>query len=201
MLFLGKTIFPKNISVTYTLKQYFNKLAVKIFNNAYSYTNSIEQRGMKQKKLEIKKLIIAAVLSILFVPVVAQDWQTNFETTKALAHNQNKTIVLVFMGSDWCAPCMKLEKEIWSSEEFKAYAQNHFIMHKADFPRKKKNKADAEQVKHNKALAEKYNTKGYFPYVALLDKNGKVLGHTGYKKLSPDAYIKHLEEIIAKAKN
>ena len=31
------------------------------------------------------------------------------------AQKQNKKIILVFQGSDWCGPCIKLSKEIWST--------------------------------------------------------------------------------------
>ncbi len=143
---------------------------------------------------------MVAFLILLFVSgaLFAQDWQSDFEKSKQLAAAENKTIILVFQGSDWCAPCMKLEKEIWQSDEFKAYAKNHFVMQKADFPRKKANKLDDEQDIRNKELAAKYNTKGYFPFVAILDKNGKVLGETGYKKMTPKEYIYHLESFISK---
>ena len=49
----------------------------------------------------------------------AQDWQTNFEEAKKIASAQDKNIILVFSGSDWCAPCIKLDKSIWQSEAFK----------------------------------------------------------------------------------
>jgi thiol-disulfide isomerase/thioredoxin len=39
-----------------------------------------------------------------------QDWKTNFELVKKEAASQSKPIVLVFSGSDWCAPCIKLDK-------------------------------------------------------------------------------------------
>ncbi len=141
---------------------------------------------------------VLAVMMLLLISVTAftQDWQNNFAKTKDLAGEDNKTIILVFQGSDWCAPCMKLEKEIWESETFKAYAKEHYVMHKADFPRKKKNQADSQQVEINKKLAEQYNPKGFFPLVAILDKNGKVLGETGFKKMSPEEYIKHLDSFI-----
>lgn len=139
-------------------------------------------------------------LILLFVSstVFAQNWQTNFIQSKELAATENKTIVLVFAGSDWCAPCMRLENEIWESDEFRAYAKNNYVLHKADFPRKKTNKLNAEQVKINKELAAKYNTKGYFPFVVLIDKDGNILGETGYKKMAPKEYIKHLESLIKK---
>ena len=85
----------------------------------------------------------------------AQDWHTNFSEAKTLAANQNKPIILVFQGSDWCAPCIKLDRQIWSSSEFRDYSKDHFIMLKADFPRKSKNALSQEQEDHNKRLAEK----------------------------------------------
>lgn len=133
---------------------------------------------------------------ILPLITIAQDWQTDFETAKKLAKEQSKPIILVFQGSDWCAPCIKLDKEIWSTDEFKAYSREHFIMLKADFPRGRKNRLSSEQEEKNNALAEKYNKEGYFPLVVVLDKNGKVLGTTGYKKLSPSEYIELLNSFI-----
>lgn len=122
----------------------------------------------------------------------AQIWNTDIATAKKTAQEQNRKIILVFQGSDWCAPCIKLEKEIWSSEEFKTYSNQHFVLLKADFPKKKANKLSKEQQDKNDLLAEKYNQNGYFPLVVVLDKTGKVLGTTGYKNLSPAEYIKLL---------
>ena len=99
---------------------------------------------------------------------------------------------MVFQGSDWCAPCIKLEQEIWSSDEFKSYAEDHFVLLKADFPKRKKNALVKEQQEANNHLAEVYNKQGFFPFVVVLDKEGKVLGETGYNKVEPKEYIKIL---------
>lgn len=123
----------------------------------------------------------------------SQDWVFNFDKAKAIAKKENKTIIMVFQGSDWCAPCIKLDKEIWQTETFKSYVKDHFVMLKLDFPKRKKNALDAEQEKHNNALAEKYNKNGYFPYVVVLDSKGNQLGSTGYKKITPKDYIALLE--------
>ena len=42
-------------------------------------------------------------------------------------------------------------------------------------------------------LAEKYNPNGYFPFVVVLDKSGNVLGKIGYKKTTPQEYIKIID--------
>ena len=93
---------------------------------------------------------------------------------------------------------MKLEKEIWETEEFKAYADENYVLYKADFPRKKSNKLPKEIAEQNKLLAEQYNTKGYFPLVVIMNGEGTVLGETGYKNRTPGDYIKHLNSFIRK---
>lgn len=128
--------------------------------------------------------------------VLAQQWELDFDQAKKTAQNGNKAIILVFSGSDWCAPCIKLEKEIWESPDFQAYAKDHYVMVRADFPRRKVNKLLADQEAKNAKLAEKYNSNGYFPGVVVMDKNATVLGRTGYKKLSPTEYIEHLNSFI-----
>jgi len=139
---------------------------------------------------------ILATTFIVFITICntfAQEWHTNFSEAKTIATKENKPIILVFQGSDWCAPCIKLDKEIWNTDEFKTYAKDHFIMLKADFPRKKQNALTKEQQEHNDKLAETYNQNGYFPYVVVLNEKGEIQGSTGYKKSTPNEYIKLLE--------
>lgn len=148
----------------------------------------------------MKKLILIISLISFGLSLSAQNWQTDFNKAKEMARKQNKKIILVFQGSDWCAPCMKLDREIWSTEEFKTYAATNFVMVQADFPRKKANKPSEEQKKKNEMLMEKYNQQGFFPYVVVFNSNGRVLGNTGYKKVSVSNYIEKLEsfELIEK---
>jgi thioredoxin-related protein len=139
------------------------------------------------------KVVYLALMLFVAVTANSQNWTTDVEEAKISAQKENETIVLVFQGSDWCAPCIKLDREIWSTDEFKAYAKGHYIMLKADFPRRKQNALSEDLQNHNKQLAETYNKNGYFPYVVMLDENGKVLSENGYKKTTPKAYIKLLE--------
>ena len=141
----------------------------------------------------MKKIIV--VLVVMFVSVsttMAQDWNTDINVAKELASKESKPIILVFQGSDWCAPCIKLDREIWSTEAFKKYAKENYVMLKADFPRKKNNALSETQTKANGLLAEKYNKRGFFPFVVVLDSKGKVLGESSYKKTTPENYIKEL---------
>jgi thioredoxin-related protein len=142
----------------------------------------------------MRRFLLQLVLLLLSpVFLFAQQWETNASQAMDLARKEHKPVILVFQGSDWCAPCIRLDHEIWSSETFRSYAADHFIMLKADFPRKKKNALPKEQEEANARLAEKYNEQGIFPLVVVLDENGKVLGKTGYKKVPPEEYITLLE--------
>ena len=126
----------------------------------------------------------------------AQDWQENYTEALAMAKKQDKPLILVFAGSDWCGPCIKLDKAIWQSKEFKEFSEENYILYKADFPRKKANRLSETLTAKNTSLAEKYNPQGHFPLVVVLDENGNVLGNTGYVKSTPSSYIAHLNTFL-----
>lgn len=132
------------------------------------------------------------VLFLLFFTALgySQNWKSSFEEAKNQALAENKNIVLVFSGSDWCAPCIKLDKTVWQSAEFKKESETNWVIYKADFPKKKANQLSPTLNETNKKLAEKYNASGNFPLVMLLDKTGAVLGVEGYKNYTASDYIK-----------
>ena len=144
---------------------------------------------------QMKKQMVVLLLFIASA-VYSQDWKTDFIIAKQEATAQNKPLLLVFSGSDWCAPCIKLDKTIWQSVEFKKYATENLILERADFPKKKQNQLDPNIKKQNQELAEKYNKNGIFPLVVLLDASGQVLGTTSYKNVSPSDYIALLNSFI-----
>jgi thioredoxin-related protein len=135
------------------------------------------------------KNIVAFLMVFTSFLGYSQNWKTNFEEAKTQAMNDNKNILLVFSGSDWCAPCIKLDKTVWQSEEFKKESESKWVIYRADFPKKKVNQLDSALTESNKKLAAQYNAEGYFPLVLLLDKTGTVLGVDGYKNISAAAYI------------
>lgn len=141
--------------------------------------------------MNLGKLVL--VIALLVVSATfGQDWQTDFSKAKEMAIAEDKPIILVFQGSDWCAQCIKLDRAVWSTDSFKDYAAKHYVMVQADFPRKKKNALSDKQTKANAVLAETYNKNGVFPLVVVLDSSGKVLGETSYKKTTPQNYIEEL---------
>ena len=123
----------------------------------------------------------------------SQSWETDFSLAQQKALGQNKPLLLVFSGSDWCAPCIKLDKNIWQSAVFNQFASEELVLYRADFPQKRKNRLSEQLAKSNQKLAEEYNPKGYFPHVVVLDETGKVLGAMGYANISPEEYIEKIK--------
>ena len=142
------------------------------------------------------KKVIVVVFLFISLCTFSQNWKNNIEEAKTEAKTSNKNILLVFSGSDWCAPCIKLDRTIFQTEVFKAEAAQKWVLVKADFPKKKGNLLSVELTNSNKKLAEKYNKEGNFPLVVLLDATGKTLGMLGYKNVTPEAYIQLVNNLI-----
>lgn len=142
--------------------------------------------------------IISTILILFFncFSAQAQYWTNNFIEAKKAAKENKKMILMVFQGSDWSAPCLRLERDILSSKIFKDYAKSHLIMVKVDFP--KENERSNDQIKHNKYLAGQYNRYGVFPYMVLVNSEGKVLYNMHYRPVNPEEYIEVLHDIIKK---
>jgi thioredoxin-related protein len=142
--------------------------------------------------------VIAAVLGVLIAaplgagPALAAEapeiWQTDYKQALSEAAQENKRVLLEFAGSDWCQPCIQMDKDVLSQPDFKKFAASNLILVKLDFPRRKQlPPAEAEQ---NQKLQQKYTIEG-FPTYVLLDPSGKeVRRQLGYLKGGPTEFIK-----------
>lgn len=147
----------------------------------------------KSQILKIKFLILFFFISCFSF---SQEWENSYADAKSKVEESGGALLLVFAGSDWCAPCIKLDRLVFQSPEFGQYAKQNLVLYKADFPRKKANSPTPELAVANKILAEKFNPSGYFPLVVLLDTNEEVLGSFGYQKKPVEDYISHLNSLL-----
>ena len=119
-------------------------------------------------------------------------WLTDFEAAKTQARVQNKTLLINFTGSDWCPPCIMLDRQVFSQPEFADYAAKNLVLLEVDFPH---NKAQTDgQKAANDKLADRYGIYGY-PTEIVLDANGKKIGELGYTPGGPKAFIASLEKL------
>ena len=120
------------------------------------------------------------------------NWLTNFEMAQAQALAGKKTLLINFTGSDWCPPCLALEKEVFEQPEFAEYAAKNLVLLKVDFPRIKMQ--SLEEKAANRQLAERYQIYG-FPTIVLLDSSRKVIGELGYQPGGPKPFIAAIEKL------
>jgi thioredoxin-related protein len=112
----------------------------------------------------------------------------------ARAKTANKLLFLDFTGSDWCPPCMQLEKQVFSQPEFQRYAEDNLVFVVVDFPRKTKLPGDVQEA--NNRLAEQFNVEA-FPTLVVLDGNGtEVWRNVGF----PDGGLSGLIATLDKLK-
>lgn len=133
-------------------------------------------------------LNVAAVLTLTgaLASAAPKGWTTDFEAAKAQAQKEGKALLVEFTGSDWCPPCKKLHKEVFSKSDFIRKARKDFVLVKLDFPRTQK--IDDSLKKQNERLAKEYKIRG-FPTVLLMDSKGKVFKKSGYQPGGSKAYL------------
>lgn len=108
------------------------------------------------------------------------------------ANQENKNVVLYFSGSDWCGACLKFKKNVLDTDEFLQFSNEKFIFVTLDFPQRSK-ATDTFSMEEKEKLAEKYNPKGTFPLLVILDKNGNTLKEIrGYKGQNTAQIIQNL---------
>ncbi len=125
--------------------------------------------------------------------LLGQEWEDDFRLAQERAAQEQKKLLLVFSGSDWCIPCIRLDKEVWQDSAFLTYAQEHLVLYRADFPKRKKNQLPQEIKAKHQVLAAQYNPKGYFPWVVVFRPNKEVSGTFVYTKQPVSKYIEQLK--------
>jgi thioredoxin-related protein len=125
-----------------------------------------------------------AIFTFLFIWVNSSfsrqsslNWLTNYTTAIAAAAKENKAVLLFFHGSDWCPPCIKMQRDVFSDSNFIDFAATKLIFLDVDFPSKPP--LTAAQLKHNQAVKKQFGlpddfTQGY-PQIIIIDASGKIL--------------------------
>ena len=112
-------------------------------------------------------------------------WHDSFEAARQQALVSGKPILADFTGSDWCAWCVKLKKDVFSKAEFEEWARENVVLLELDYPQSSR---QAPEIKaQNEKLASVYAIDSY-PTVLLMDAQGNELARTGYHR-DPATFI------------
>jgi len=145
---------------------------------------------MKNTFTRFLALTAALVLSAGTALAGSEGWHTDFAKAKAKAVEHDKLLLVEFHGSDWCPPCIALKKEVFSTDAFKEFAKDKFVLVDIDFPRK--TKLPEAQMKANGELAEKFRVEG-FPTILVMTPEGEVVGReVGYSRGGKDEFMAFL---------
>jgi protein disulfide-isomerase len=125
-------------------------------------------------------------------------WVTNFNEAAAQAKSENKMILLLFTGSDWCEWCHKLESEVLATNEFADAVGDKFIFVLCDFPMR--TPLEPSLTAQNKELQRRFDIKGY-PTIVLLDSQQNLIGQVGYRPGGPRAYADYLLKMVENFKS
>lgn len=138
------------------------------------------------------KSVLIVVFSVVMASSTGLQAQVleNPEEAFRLSRESQKPLLLVFSGSDWCAPCIRFNKNVLSQEDFIHFASDHFILLKADFPQRRKLPDPIRQ--QNEKLAERFNPSGLFPHILLLNPDESKKGTLKYRNQKSGDFINEL---------
>lgn len=125
-------------------------------------------------------------------------WTDDFEAAKKQAASEGKDLLVAFSGSDWCGWCIRLEKEVFSTDGFAEKVSEIFVPVYIDNP-SDTTRLSALAKKQNGPLTDSYRIKG-FPTVLLMDAEGDVFAETGYSEGGPEKYIEKLKKLVEEGK-
>jgi hypothetical protein len=122
------------------------------------------------------------LLLILLLPFfqVVPTWQSNFDVATEKSIKENKIILIHFINKRSDGGNVKLEKAIFETDEFVAYANNHLVLLKIDLGIEQT--SSEKQFYHNSIIRERYNSGSVAPFTIITDAEGKVLKTWNYKQ-------------------
>lgn len=171
--FIFMAFYSLGLSVLFVLLGFFSREWVGRFGNKSNW----------MKKVLGTSLILAGVfyLFVIVKPYLPKDdsfFRHDFEKAKIEAENSSKGLVLDFYA-DWCIPCKKWDRNIWSQKDVQNQVLEKYIPVKLDCTH------DCSEME------KKFQVKGY-PTIIFLDKNQKenknerIIGGPYEKKLFLD---------------
>lgn len=108
----------------------------------------------------MKKVIVFVFSLFLSGNTMAQMiWVRNYDVAMALAKKSNKLIVMDFWAI-WCNPCLRMDDQLWNSEEIKKLSDN-FICLRVNFD-------------YDLKLVSKYGVRA-IPRVIIITAGGEIL--------------------------
>jgi thioredoxin-related protein len=141
-------------------------------------------------RMKVAIVSLFALFLTSFAAAASKAWSADLDAAFKKAEKEDKNVLVEFTGSDWCPPCIMMNKKVFSKEEFTDSASDDFILVKIDIP-----KGDKALTERNQPLLEKYEVKGV-PTVILFDSEGEEYSRfvaSSYPTV--EGFLAHLKEV------
>lgn len=124
-------------------------------------------------------------------------WWTDLGQAKARAKQENKRILALFTGSDWCPPCRQFEAEVAHDEQFAGIFNGSFVFFKSDWlrntPQPKAIEAEVARVRREYGIRQ-------YPTLKVLNSEGEVLGEVNWTEVRGGSFKEIMIEAIDDAR-
>ncbi|MEX0321216.1 MAG: thioredoxin family protein [Puniceicoccaceae bacterium] len=141
----------------------------------------------------IRKITIGIALLSLAITswgAVPDGWTSDYEEATATAETEDRLVLLMFTGSDWCVWCKRVHQEILDTPVFMEWAKENLVLVYVDFPRKDYRTAKVKE--QNDSLDKQYDVSGY-PTMVLTDPAGEELKRLSYMQGGPKTFIRAIQ--------
>ncbi len=115
----------------------------------------------------IKTTLLTALLSMTYAFAGSAAWVTDLNEGLVQAKKEGKPLLVKFTGSDWCPPCIQINKSVFSKTEFTSEASKDYVLVIVDQP-----SSDKALATKNAPYFQQHKVSGV-PLVILMDSNGK----------------------------
>lgn len=148
----------------------------------------IPQSFVSQNSIDISKDVTDSL-------EIKLNWMPNYKEALKRSKKEKKPILIYFTGSDWCGPCIILDKKLFHTNKFKTLSDRDLILLEVDIPRRL-DILSPEKLKANKGLQKKYRVKS-FPTLMMVNHRGKKIAEKkGY--IMTEYYYPFFQSVISK---
>ena len=146
-------------------------------------------------------ILLISFFTTVFVSAQELTWHTDMNKASELSIKEKKPLLMFFTGSDWCGWCVRLQKEVFITDEFKKWATENVVLVELDFP--KRTPQDDTVKAQNRQLQSMFKVRGY-PTIWFVNPeinsekqiNLTSLGSTGYVSGGPSKWIDKVRAIL-----
>ncbi|WP_185152674.1 thioredoxin family protein [Fulvivirga aurantia] len=122
----------------------------------------------------MKYILILFLLTSINQSGISQEVEmiTDWNKATELANQENKQILIILTGSDWCTPCKKMDKKVINQPEFQEYASQRLVLFLIDLTKEVVFDSKNPTNKDYEVFKKKYET-NELPSLILTDTHGK----------------------------